>query len=131
MMREDTGSPIRKVIGKSIAIVAVAPMPGSTPISVPSSRPIRQKSRFHKVDAVEKPRRRLSKSSMPSSSEHKPGAEAPEWQTQSPGEHDIGEERHADGQDQGGERLHAQAGKGCKEGTQENSGKKAHAPHCQ
>ena len=43
MISDETGSPIWKVIGSSMAMVAVAPMPGSTPISVPSSTPIRQK----------------------------------------------------------------------------------------
>src|SRR5262245_53184781 len=122
MMREETGSPIRKVSGNSIAIVAVAPMPGSTPISVPSSTPTRQKNRFHKVDAVEKPRTRLSKSSMPFSSESKPGSEAPEGQTQSLSEHHIGEQRHAYGENQCRKGLHAQAAKGCEESGEKNGG---------
>ncbi len=50
-MSEETGSSW-KVIGSSMAIVAVAPMPGSTPISVPSSTPIRQKNRFSGLAAV-------------------------------------------------------------------------------
>ncbi|MHC2483064.1 hypothetical protein ACVIKP_004855 [Rhizobium leguminosarum] len=63
MMSEETGSSW-KVIGKSMAIVAVAPMPGSTPISVPSSTPIRQKNRFSGVPAVAKPSARLLKRSI-------------------------------------------------------------------
>src|SRR4051812_16151869 len=63
MMSDDTGESW-KVIGSSMAMVAVAPMPGSTPIRVPSSTPIRQKSRFSGVAAVAKPRARLSKSSI-------------------------------------------------------------------
>ncbi len=64
MISEETGSPIWKVIGNSMAIVAVAPMPGSTPISVPSSTPIRQKPILVRVEAVAKPSARLSRSSM-------------------------------------------------------------------
>ena len=35
-----------KVIGSSIAMVASGPMPGSTPISVPTSAPIRHRKMF-------------------------------------------------------------------------------------
>lgn len=48
----------------AMAIVAVAPIPGSTPISVPSSTPIRQKNRFSGVPAVAKPSARLLKRSI-------------------------------------------------------------------
>ena len=64
MISEATGSPILKVIGSSMAMVAVAPMPGSTPISVPSSTPIRQKARFQSVVAVAKPSARLESRSI-------------------------------------------------------------------
>ena len=37
-----------KVIGSSMATVAMVPMPGSTPTSVPTSAPIRQKSDVHR-----------------------------------------------------------------------------------
>ncbi len=37
-----------KVIGSSIATVAMVPMPGSTPTSVPTSAPIRQKHEVHR-----------------------------------------------------------------------------------
>ena len=36
-----------KVIGSSIAMVASGPMPGSTPISVPTRAPIRHSRTFH------------------------------------------------------------------------------------
>ena len=39
MISADTGCSAY-VVGSSIAIVATGPMPGSTPISVPSSEPI-------------------------------------------------------------------------------------------
>ena len=66
MISEETGSPIWKVIGNSMAMVAVAPMPGRTPISVPSSTPMRQKPRFAGVVAVEKPSARLVRRSISS-----------------------------------------------------------------
>lgn len=68
MISDDTGSPIWKVTGNSMAMVAVAPMPGSTPIRVPSSTPIRQKPRLASVDAVIKPSARLLKRSIASGS---------------------------------------------------------------
>jgi hypothetical protein len=45
MISAVTGSKLN-VIGRSIAIVAVGPMPGSTPTSVPSSTPTKHHSRF-------------------------------------------------------------------------------------
>ncbi|MNT15573.1 hypothetical protein D3C72_1506350 [compost metagenome] len=51
-------------MGSSMAMVAVAPMPGNTPIRVPSSTPIRQKNRFSGEAAVEKPRARLLRKSI-------------------------------------------------------------------
>src|SRR5262245_59916037 len=60
MIRAPTGgSP--KVIGSSIAMVATEPMPGSTPISVPPSAPMRQNNMFHGVAATEKPSARLAR----------------------------------------------------------------------
>src|SRR5690606_9295913 len=53
-----------KVMGSSIAIVAVGPNPGSTPIRVPSSTPTKQYSRLSSVNATPIPRARLENSSM-------------------------------------------------------------------
>jgi hypothetical protein len=47
------------VIGSSIAIVAVGPRPGRTPIAVPTTTPIRQYVRFCRVRAVSKPKVRF------------------------------------------------------------------------
>src|SRR5947207_7833001 len=52
-----------KVIGSSIATVAMVPMPGSTPTSVPTSAPIRHSRRLIGENATPKPRARLWKSS--------------------------------------------------------------------
>jgi hypothetical protein len=53
-----------KVTGSSIAMVATGPMPGSTPISVPSMTPIAAYSRLIGVTATEKPSRRLLRISI-------------------------------------------------------------------
>ena len=63
MISADTGGNAN-VIGKSMAMVAVGPSPGSTPIAVPRNTPIRQYSRLSGVAAVDKPRARLAKSSI-------------------------------------------------------------------
>ena len=55
------GSP--KVMGSSIAMVATEPMPGSTPIKVPTRAPIMQNSRFIGENATPKPRARFAMSS--------------------------------------------------------------------
>jgi hypothetical protein len=44
-----------KVMGKSIAMVAIGPIPGSTPISVPIRHPPRHKSTFSSESEVAKP----------------------------------------------------------------------------
>src|SRR5215470_5700029 len=51
------------VIGSSIATVAIVPMPGSTPTSVPTSAPIRHSMRLMGEKATPKPRARLEKRS--------------------------------------------------------------------
>src|SRR6202035_4338823 len=52
-----------KVIGSSIATVAMVPIPGSTPTSVPTSAPIRHSRRLIGENATPKPRARLEKRS--------------------------------------------------------------------
>src|SRR6185295_1188931 len=48
-----------KVIGSSIATVAMVPMPGNTPTSVPTSAPIRHSPKLIGENATPKPRLRL------------------------------------------------------------------------
>ncbi|MCY1297099.1 hypothetical protein D9M70_465250 [compost metagenome] len=86
MISDETGSSW-KVIGSSMAMVAVAPMPGSTPIKVPSKTPIRQKSRLAGEAAVAKPSARLLKSSIARLLKLDPGAEALEGQAEAIAEH--------------------------------------------
>src|SRR5713101_9720191 len=59
-----------KVIGNSMATVAMGPMPGSTPTSVPTSAPIRHSRRLIGENATAKPRARLWKSSTITPSLH-------------------------------------------------------------
>src|SRR5512137_3102337 len=58
MISADTGGSVN-VTGSSIAMVATGPMPGSTPISVPSSTPKKQYSRLVADSATPKPMPRL------------------------------------------------------------------------
>src|SRR6476620_6352417 len=63
MIRPETGSRW-KVSGNSMAMVAIGPMPGSTPMSVPISAPMNAKPRLTGVNATAKPVARLWNRSM-------------------------------------------------------------------
>src|SRR5512134_361959 len=63
MISAATGGTL-KVSGRSIAIVASGPIPGSTPISVPRKTPMKQNHRFCSDSATVNPKTRLLKSSM-------------------------------------------------------------------
>src|SRR3990172_12588166 len=52
------------VIGNSMAMVTSGPMPGSTPIAVPTNTPMKQYIRFLSDSATVNPRMRLSKMSI-------------------------------------------------------------------
>src|SRR5215217_7315431 len=58
MIRAPTGSS-PKVIGKRMAMVAIGPTPGSTPISVPTMQPRKHRARFWRERATERPSPRL------------------------------------------------------------------------
>jgi hypothetical protein len=58
MMSAPVGSTF-SVSGISIAIVAIGPTPGSTPISVPTRQPTKPRKRFIGESAVAKPRPRF------------------------------------------------------------------------
>ncbi len=53
-----------KVIGSSMAMVASGPMPGNTPIKVPTSAPMRHRNMFIGVNETLKPRTRLCRRSI-------------------------------------------------------------------
>src|SRR4051812_26809789 len=63
MIRDDSGDRL-KVIGSSMAMVGIGPMPGSTPISVPSITPMKQMPMLVHVAAAAKPIIRLLKTSI-------------------------------------------------------------------
>src|SRR3972149_6579394 len=56
-----------KVIGNSMAMVAIGPMPGSTPISVTSITPMKQKPRLIGVPAAPNPVARFANMSISAS----------------------------------------------------------------
>src|SRR3954447_19447675 len=84
-----------KVIGSSIATVAMVPMPGNTPTSVPTSAPIRHSSRLIGVKATPKPSARLEKSSAIAPSLNQKTREQLQRQSQRIGE----KQAAADGQE--------------------------------
>src|SRR3954468_4375655 len=57
-----------KVMGSNIAIVATGPMPGSTPISVPTMQPTNAYHRFWRFSATVRPRLRLCSRSISATS---------------------------------------------------------------
>src|SRR5262249_31241535 len=63
MMRPEVGSRW-KVSGSSMAMVAIGPMPGSTPIRVPTMAPMKAKPRLAGVMATPKPRARFCRRSI-------------------------------------------------------------------
>src|SRR5713226_6841735 len=68
MMSAPVGSTL-KVSGNNMAMVAIGPMPGSTPIKVPTRHPMKQSTRLVGDNAVAKPSPRLPmKSNMDASS---------------------------------------------------------------
>src|ERR687889_468876 len=93
-----------KVIGSSIASVALGPMPGSTPMSVPISAPIKQYSRLSSVRTAPKPKARwLRRSASISALRHRqPGSDDRHRQSQCPCENED-TEGGDDGREQDGE----------------------------
>jgi hypothetical protein len=130
MISAEVGSPIWKVIGRSMAIVAVGPMPGRTPISVPSSTPMKQKPRFWSVEAVAKPSERLSNRSMVGSSGlAKPRAEQPERQAEPIDEDGGRESSHQHGDQERGGHAHLRRGEGGEECGEEDRRHEAEPAH--
>src|SRR5439155_12639980 len=92
MIRPETGSRW-KVSGNSIAMVAIGPMPGSTPISVPISAPASAKPRLAGVAATPKPVARLSRSSIGSEIRPNRDGQSEPLDEDRPGEDDQAERR--------------------------------------
>src|SRR5215471_1875658 len=81
------------VIGNSIATVAMVPMPGNTPTSVPTSAPIRHIRRLIGEKATPKPWARLAKRSIISPSLNQETREHRHRQPQHIGEQKCAAER--------------------------------------
>src|SRR6476661_5856551 len=90
-----------KVIGSSIATVAMVPMPGSTPTSVPTSAPIRHSPRLIGVKATPKPRARLEKRSAITPSLNQETRKELQRQPECVGEEQAAADRQADADDDG------------------------------
>src|SRR4029453_15794936 len=87
------------VIGSSIATVAMVPMPGSTPTSVPTSAPIRHSMRLIGVKATPKPRARLEKRSAITPSLNQETREELQRQPECIGEKQAAADRQANADD--------------------------------
>src|SRR5258707_4897812 len=90
-----------KVIGSSIATVAMVPMPGSTPTSVPTSAPIRHSRRLIGENATPKPRARLEKRSAITPSLNQETREKLQWQPQRIREKQTTADRQTNSNDDG------------------------------
>src|SRR5882757_1465431 len=90
-----------KVIGNSMATVAMVPMPGSTPTSVPTSAPIRHSRRLIGENATPKPRARLEKRSAITPSLDQETREELQRQPQRIGEQQTAADGQADADDDG------------------------------
>src|ERR1700732_4954909 len=90
-----------KVMGSSIATVAMVPIPGSTPTSVPTSAPIRHSRRLIGVRATLKPRPRLEKSSTIAPLLHQETREKLHRQAQRIGEKQTASDCQANADDDG------------------------------
>src|ERR671937_420757 len=87
MIRPEVGSRW-KVSGSSMAMVAIGPMPGSTPISVPISAPASAKNRLAGVSATPNPVVRLLMSSIGLPVRPDRDGEAEPQDEDRPGQHD-------------------------------------------
>src|SRR6476660_7911832 len=97
MISADTGGSAY-VAGSSIAMVATGPMPGSTPISVPSRQPMKAYSRLIGVTATPKPMERLVIRSM-GRSPREEGRPHGELQLEQHDEGEIAADRQDGGED--------------------------------
>src|SRR5574339_570804 len=87
-----------KVMGNNIAIVAVGPKPGSTPIAVPRNTPTRQYNTLIPDAAVDMPRARFEKNSIVvKSSSAKPWADHRQRNTQTLDKNQHAKNSHPDG----------------------------------
>src|SRR3954464_15708587 len=114
MISADTGGSAY-VAGSSMAMVATGPMPGSTPISVPSRQPMKAYSRLIGVNATPKPIERLEIRSMVFSPRDEAGPHR-ELQVQQHDEGEVAADGQHGGQDGDFLGLEFVAGQGRDEG---------------
>src|SRR4030081_314021 len=113
-----------------MAMVATGPMPGSTPIRVPSRHPARKKNRFCAVAAAANPTIRLLTMSMSAATEHR------DRLPQAVDEDEDAEERERDAErdrllpfhvsrGQGADHSHGEGGR-CEAGAVDQQGEREH-----
>src|ERR1700680_3612378 len=90
-----------KVIGSSMATVAMVPMPGSTPTSVPTRAPIKHSRRLIGENATPKPRARLEKRSAIAPSLNQKTREELQRQPKRIGEEQTAADRQANADNDG------------------------------
>src|SRR4051812_46903432 len=100
MIRAPTGGR-PKVMGSNIATVAIVPMPGNTPTSVPTSAPIRHSRRLIGENATPKPRARFEKRSAITPSLDQEAREELQRQPQRIGEKQTATDRQANADNDG------------------------------
>src|SRR5687768_16834297 len=117
MISADTGGSAY-VAGSSMAMVAAGPTPGSTPMAVPSTQPMKQYSRLIGVKATPKPSARLEIRSMffflPSGGQE--GGPHRELQLQQEDEGDVAHDGQEGGEEEDLLGLELLAGQGRHEG---------------
>src|SRR5918994_289740 len=111
MMSDEAGGRV-KVKGRSIAIVVIGAMPGSTPTNVPINAPRKQKPRLAGVSATEKPVARLPIRSMrdPRAGRTPSPRPGPQRQTKPADKQRDGEGREADRQHEVLAQAHVRGG---------------------
>src|SRR5262249_33770871 len=107
------------VAGSSMAMVATGPIPGRTPISVPSRHPTRQKNRFCRLAAAVKPVTRMPIMAISAGSEYR------DRLAQTVDEDEDAEDRKADAERDRLFPFHLRRGEGAKHGDDEDGRRQA------
>src|ERR1700737_586244 len=116
------------VIGSSMATVAMVPMPGSTPTSVPTSAPIRHNRRFIGDAATWKPSARLEKRSAITSSRRQETREKLQRQPQCIRQQQAAAHGQANSDDDGFSPTGFRRSKGCDDETEKSGNHQAKRP---
>src|SRR5262249_5141612 len=128
MMRAPVGSTL-KVSGNSIAMVAIGPTPGSTPISVPTRQPRKHSARFIGDRAVPNPSARLpTRSNMAPSIADQPWRQR-DGKAEGELEQADAERRHDEAEDDGLAPAHLVAGEGADDHSQRAGDEQSERSH--